>query len=157
MQLKRISSKRLTELLTAKKSGVITPAENEELGFYAQNFANIILRTPKMRRFLFIYDPQKIYDLEAEMRAQIALTIIGVCPYKYEKDFAKSYSYCMYCANSAACGVIRRHIRRLRMDGIVRQISSLWIADLFPYLHKVKQLNRAVLPEKTNLCLEENF
>ena len=26
------------------------------------------------------------------MRAQIALTIIGVCPYKYEKDFAKSYS-----------------------------------------------------------------
>lgn len=157
MQFKRISSKRLTELLTAKKSGAITPAENEEFGMYAQNFANIILKTPKMRRFLVLYDPKKIYDIENEMRAQIAFTVIGVCPYKFERDFAKSYSYCMYCANSAACGVIRKHIRRLRMDGIVRKISSLWIADLFPHLHKVKQVNRAVSSEKTNLCLEENF
>ena len=157
MQFKRISSKRLTELLTAKKSGIITPAENEELGFYAQNFANIILRTPKMRRFLFLYDPRKIYDLENEMRAQIAIKIIGVCPYTYEKDFALSYSYCMACAHSAVCEVIRNHNRKLRMEGIIKKISSLWIADLFPYLHKVKQVNRAVSPEKTNLCLEENF
>lgn len=156
MQFKRISSKRLTELLTAKKGGSLTPAENEELGYYAQNFANIILRTPKMRRFLFIYDPKKIYDLENEMRAQIALTIIGICPYKFESDFAKSYSYCLYCANSAACGVIMKHIRRLRIDGVIKHISSLWLADLFPYLHKARQTNRNEMSEKTNLCLEVN-
>ena len=155
MQFRRISSKRLTELLTAKRGGSITPAENEELGFYAQNFANIILRTPKMRRFLFLYDPKKVYDLENEMRAQIAITIVGACPYSYEKSFAKSYSYCLYCANSAACGVIRRHIRRLKSEGVIKQVSSLWIADIFPFLHKVRNLNRSATSEKTNLCLEE--
>ena len=151
MQFKRISSKRLTELLTAKKGGSITTAENEELGYYADNFANIILRTPKMRRFLYLYDKKGFYDIENEMRAQIAITIVGTCPYSYENGFAKSYSYCLYCANSAACGVIRRHIRRLKIDGAIRNISSLWIADLFPYLHKVRNLNRSATSEKTNL------
>ena len=154
-QLKRITSKRLTELLLAKRSGRITPEENEELGIYANNFANIILKTPKMQRFLFVYDEKGRFDLENEMRAQIAITIVGACPYSYEKSFAKSYSYCLYCANSAACGVIRRHIRRLKIEGVIRHISSLWIADLFPYLHKVRSLNRSATSEKTNLCLEE--
>ena len=61
-QLKRITSKRLTELLFAKKSGRITPEENEELGIYADNFANIILKTPKMKRFLFLYDEKGRFD-----------------------------------------------------------------------------------------------
>ena len=155
MEFKRISSKRLTELLTAKKDGSITTAENEELGHYAQNFANIILRTPKMRRFLFLYDPKKVYDLESEMRAQIAIKIIGTCPYTYEEELGRSYSYCLACAHSAVCEVIRNHKRYLRMKGIIKNISSLWLADLFPHLHKVRQANRSATSEKTNLCLEE--
>lgn len=153
-QLKRITSKRLTELLFAKKSGRITPEENEELGIYANNFANIILKTPKMQRFLFVYDEKGRFDLESEMRANIVITIIGTCPFTYEPQAGRSYSYCLYCANSAACEIIRRHKYRLKVDGAVNRIVGLWKPDIFPHLRRVRNENRHT-GEKTNLEVEE--
>lgn len=156
IQLKRITSKRLTELLLAKKSGRITPEENEELGIYAQNFANIILKTPEMRRFLFIYDRHGRYDLESEMRVQINLTIVGDCPFTYEKEAGRSYSYCLYCAHSAACGVIRKFKRRQKIDCTISAITGLWKPDILPHLRRVRNENPQTC-EKTNLGIEEDL
>lgn len=153
-QLKRITSKRLTELLFAKRSGRITPEENDELGIYADNFANIILKTPKMRRFLFLYDEKGRFDLESEMRANIVITIIGTCPYTYEPEAGRSYSYCLYCANSAACEIIRRHKYRLKVDVAVKSIVGLWKPDISPHLRRVRNENSRTI-EKTNLEVEE--
>lgn len=153
-QLKRITSKRLTELLFAKRSGRITPEENEELGIYADNFANIILKTPKMKRFLFLYDEKGRFDLESEMRANIVITIIGICPYTYDSEAGRSYSYCLYCANSAACEIIRRHKYRLKVDGAVKRIVGLWKPDIFPHMRRVCNENSNTI-EKTNLGVEE--
>lgn len=153
-QLKRITSKRLTELLFAKKSGRITPEENEELGIYANNFANIILKTPKMQRFIFLYDENGRFDLESEMRANIVITIIGTCPFTYEPEAGRSYSYCLYCANSAACEIIRRHNYRLKVDWAVKRIVGLWKPDILPHMRRVRNENRHT-GEKTNLEVEE--
>lgn len=135
MQFERINSKRLQALLEAKSSGRISTSENEELGLYAQNFANIILRTPKMRRFLIYNDPTGLLDLENEIRAQIAITIIGICPYKYEANAGKAYSYCLYCSFSAACGVIKKQNKKVKCYKEIERVWDLFGKDYRPY-HK---------------------
>lgn len=134
---KRISSKRLEELFASKRNGTFSPSENEELAIYAKNFANIVLKTPSMRRFLLINDPYDHLDLESEMRAQVVITILGTCPWTFDPSVgSKAYSYCLACAHNACCEVQRDYKRRIKIGKTFTRIAELWKGDFFGHRKK---------------------
>lgn len=119
-----ITSTELEELLFAKRDGKITETQNERLGNIADNFANIILRTPKMRNFLSFNDPDGFLDISNQIRAQIIICIMANCPVNFDKDAGRAYSYCLACAYGEACDVMRRHNRRLELG---RTIGNVYL------------------------------
>lgn len=131
-KLTHISSRRLQYLLEQKASGRITEPENVELATYAENFANIILRTPKKRRYLKYNDPYGNLDLENQMRANVQIVILGTCPYTYDASAGSAYSYCLFCANSAVCEVMRMNNRHTKCIDTCRRVIDLFGRDLFP-------------------------
>lgn len=131
-KLSHISSRRLQYLLEQKASGRITEQENVELATYAENFANIVIRTPKVRRFIQFNDRDGIRDIENEMRANVQIVILGNCPYTYDASAGRAYSYCLYCANSAVCEVMRRNTRHTKCIDTCKRVIDLFGRDLFP-------------------------
>ena len=143
-KLTRISSKRLQVLLEHKAMGNISDEENTELGIYADNFANILIRTPSVRRYLQYNDPTGVKDIENEMRAQVQIAVIGRCPFTYEPDCGTAYSYCLYCSHSAVCEVMRRHNYSLKNMQKVEEVVNLFGCDFFP-------AKKICTSQKTNL------
>ncbi|MBO7513745.1 MAG: hypothetical protein J6T54_12420 [Fibrobacter sp.] len=123
---KYVDSNELKELLFAKRDGKITDAQNERLGDIATHLANIVLRTPKMRRFLWVSDPNGELDLEAQAKAQIVIVIMGTCPYTYDENEGRAYSYCLSCAHSEACDVIKMYNRRVENKKRIAVAYRTW-------------------------------
>lgn len=121
-----IDSKELKALLIAKRDNILTSEQNERLGLVAKHFANILIRTPKVRRFLAVNDRDGFLDLENQMRAQIAIVVLSECPYKYEECAGNAYSYCLYCAHSEICDVIRKHSKRLEVGNRIGMAYRKW-------------------------------
>lgn len=121
-KLKRLNSEELEALLTAKKSGRIAPSQNDRLGVYAANFANMILKTPRVRRFLFVSDPNGKFDLAYTIRTEILIRIMGVCPVNYNKEKGRAYSYCVHVANSCASRVMRDFGYRRKLSERIKTV-----------------------------------
>lgn len=121
-KLKRLNSEELEALLTAKKSGRIAPSQNDRLGVYAANFANMILKTPGVKRFLFVSDPDGKFDLAYTIRTEILIRIIGICPINYKKEKGRAYSYCVNVAKSCASRVMRDFGYRKKMSERIRTV-----------------------------------
>jgi len=143
-KLSHISSKRLQYLLERKAAGSITDSENLELATYAENFANIIIRTPKVRRFIQYNDRDGLRDIENEMRANVQIVILGTCPYTYDESAGRAYSYCLYCANSAVCEVMRMNDRHTKSLKVSHNVAELFGRDYFP-------ATKVCTSQKTNL------
>lgn len=143
-KLTRISSKRLQVLLEHKAMGNISDEENTELGIYADNFANILIRTPSVRRYLQYNDPHGVKDIENEMRAQVQIVVIGRCPFTYEPDCGTAYSYCLYCSHSAVCEVMRMYNHSLKNMKKINEVVNLFGCDFFP-------ARKICTSQKTNL------
>lgn len=143
-KLTRISSDRLQVLLEHKAMGNISDEENTELGIYADNFANILIRTPSVRRYLQYNDPSGAKDIENEMRAQVQIVVIGTCPFTYEPDCGTAYSYCLYCSHSAICDVMRKYNRAVKIRQKIEEVVHLFGCDFFP-------ARKICTSQKTNL------
>lgn len=132
MKGRYIDSNELKELLFAKRDGTITEAQNVRLGEVATHLANIVLRTPNVRRFLAYNDRWGENDLENQMMAQIQIVIMGKCPHTYDENEGKAYSYCLYCANSEACSVMRKYRARIEASKNALRIYAEVEKRLFP-------------------------
>lgn len=143
-KLTRISSDRLQVLLEHKAIGSISDEENTELGIYADNFANILIRTPSVRRYLQYNDPSGAKDIENEMRAQVQIVVIGTCPFTYEPDCGTAYSYCLYCSHSAICDVMRKYNRAVKIRQKIEEVVNIFGCDFFP-------ARKICTSQKTNL------
>lgn len=131
-KLDHISSDRLQYLLERKATNCITEAENVELATYADNFANIIINTPKIRRYIKYNDPDEVRDIRNEMRANIYIVVMGTCPYTFDETAGRAYSYCLSCAYSAVCEIMRRNNRHARTLDVCNMVADLFGKDLFP-------------------------
>lgn len=127
-----VSSDELKALLFAKRDGNITSEQNERLGVIANHIANIALHVPSVRRFLQYEDADGFKDLENQMRAQIIIVILGTCPYNYEEDAGRAYSYCLYCANSEVSDVMRKTNRKKKLFGIIDNAYNILFDTMLP-------------------------
>lgn len=127
-----VSSDELKTLLFAKRDGNITSEQNERLGVIANHIANIALHVPSVRRFLQYEDADGFKDLENQMRAQILIVILGTCPYKYEEDAGRAYSYCLYCANSEVYNVIKKTNWRKKIFGVIDDAYNVLFDTMLP-------------------------
>lgn len=127
-----VNSNELKTLLFAKRDGTITSEQNERLGVIANHIADIALHVPSVQRFLQYEDSDGLRDLENQMRAQILIVIIGSCPYKYEEDAGRAYSYCLYCANSEVYNVMRKVNRRKNLLCIIDDAYNVLLDTMLP-------------------------
>lgn len=132
MKKRFVNSEELKNLLYAVRDNVATSEQRTRLGEIATHIANIVIRTPSVRRFLAYNDSDGFLDLENQMKAQVQIVIIGTCPYTYDENAGLSYSYCLYCANSEVCDVIRRHNYRCDLSRAVQRVYKKVQDKLFP-------------------------
>lgn len=131
MKKRFVNSEELKQLLFAKRDNVATSEQVRRLGEIATHIANIVIRTPKVQRFLAYNDRDGFLDLENQMRAQIQIVILGKCPYTYDEKEGTAYSYCLYCANSEKCDVMRRHNTRCELSRSVNDSYKAFKNILF--------------------------